>query len=194
MKPSEFPEVRLYPAIAKFLQTQVDMLFEDIRSMLLLPLSRCEGGCNFSAADFICDVISGISAVLYKPDEGIDKDRFKELMQNYYPWKEEGFDPQKGTEIIWNWMRNPITHRLGLVLPAKGERPVVVAKSPLNIRQIEELEDISKQIKIKTIEVKEDGTYLINVLGFYRGLHKMLKNLFGDKNQMQRTNKYWGKN
>jgi len=62
------------------------MLFEDIRSMLKHPLHKFEGGCNFATADFICDIISGISATLFKPDKGLNKERFRELTQKYYPW------------------------------------------------------------------------------------------------------------
>ncbi len=194
MNPSEFSAAKPYPAIVKILQIQVDMQFEDVRSMLLLPLHRYMGGCNFATANFICNIISGISAILYKPTEGLQNDRFKDLMKKYYPWSEEGFEPQLGTDIIYKWMRNPITHRLGFVLPQKGEHRITIAKSPLNIQQIEDLENLSKSSILKTIEDKGDGIYSINVLGFYRGLHKMLKKLFEDKNEMQRTNEYWEKN
>ena len=84
MNPSEFPEVKSYPEIVKFLRAHVDMLFEDIRSMLKHPLCESEGGCNFATANYICDIISGISVILYRPDDGLEKERFKELMQNYY--------------------------------------------------------------------------------------------------------------
>ena len=96
MNPSEFPEVKSYPEIVKFLRAHVDMLFEDIRSMLKHPLCESEGGCNFATANYICDIISGISVILYRPDDGLEKERFKELMQNYYSWAEEGFDPGQG--------------------------------------------------------------------------------------------------
>lgn len=190
MNPSEFPEVKSYPAIVKLLQNQVDMLFEDIRSMLQLPLHGPKGGCNFATANFICDVISGISVILYKPEEGLQNDRFKDLMKKYYPWNEEGFEPQQGIDI-YKGMRNSITHRLGFALSQRGERPVTIAKSPCNIQQIEELEDLSKPFILKTIEVNEDGTHSISVLGLYRGLHKMLKKLFEDRNEMQKTNEFW---
>jgi len=52
--------------------------------------------------------------------------------------------------MTYRWMRNSITHRLGIVLPYKGERPVKITKSPLNIQQIEKLEDLSKPINLKT--------------------------------------------
>ncbi len=192
MNPSEFPEIESYPAIVELLRTHVDMLFDDIRSMLKLPLDGPKGGCNFAAANFICDIISGISAILYKPYEGLGNDRVKGFMEKYYPWKEEGFDPQEGTKIITKWMRNSITHRLGIVLSQeRQERPVEIAKRPLTDQEIVELENQSKPKISKTIRVKEDGTYSISVLELYRGLQKMLKNLFEDKVEIQRTNKYW---
>lgn len=188
MNPSKFPEIKGYPTIVKILEKHIDMWFEDIRAMLLLPLHKNMGGCNFATIDFICDIISGVSAILYKPYEGIRKDRFKEIMRNYYPWKEEGIEPGEGIKIIYNWVRNPITHRLGFL--SKDEKPTIIEKSPLNIDQIEEIEDISKPIDLKTIEIKGDGIR-INVLGLYRGLHVMLKKLFRNENEMKRTEEYW---
>ena len=189
MNPSKFPQMKQYPAVCKLLRTLVDMQFNDIRVMLLHPLCPREGGCNFSATSFICNIISGISAILFKPDEGIDKDRFKELMKKYYPW-DESIDSKIGSEIIWK-ARNPITHRLGILIPERDEFPVKIRKSPLSMQQIKELEDLSIPSNIKTIIRERDNVYSINVLGLYRGLHKMLENLFQDKKQMQKTNEYW---
>lgn len=106
-------------------------------------------------------------------------------MKEYYPWNEEGVDPECGSSIIWRWMRNPITHRLGLL--STSEPPVVITKSPLNIQQIEELEDLSIPIHTLRTIVKEKDTYYISVSGLYRGLHNMLKRLFEDKEEMQRA-------
>jgi hypothetical protein len=162
--------------------------------MLKLPLCEGEGGCNFATTDFICDITSGISAILYKPELIKNKghyrfkDHFVEFMEKYYPWKEEGLDPQEGTKIIYEWMRHPITHRLGIVIISQ-EQPVSILKLPLNNNQIRELEDLSKEINLKTIE-KKNGTYSINVLGLYRGVHKMLKSLFRDENRMQQVNEF----
>lgn len=189
MNPSRFLQLKQYPAVRKLLRTLVDMQFNDIRVMLLHPLCSREGGCNFSATSFICNIVSGISAILFKPDKGIGKDRFKELMEKYYPWDED-IDPKKGTKIIWN-ARNPITHRLGILVPRRGESSVRISKEPLTIRQIKKLENLSKASNIKTIIQERDNVYSINVIGLYRGLHKMLKNLFEDKVEMQKTNRYW---
>lgn len=195
MNPSEFPEVKSYTAIFKILQTQVDMLFNDIRTMLKQPLSESDGGCNFAAANFICDIISGISVILYKPDEGLGDDRSEELMQNYYPWDKEDITSAKGYKIIHS-TRNAITHRLGLKkIPGSKEIPVGIKKSQLTVSEINELENLFEPrpwYGRKTIEVEADGSYSIIVMGFYRGLLEMLKKLFEDKNQMQKTDKFWG--
>lgn len=199
MNPSQYPEVQAYPAIVKILKDNVDMWFKDVKTMLKQPLCESDGGCNFAAANFICDIISGISSVLYKPNKGIEKDRFEELMKNYYPWATEGRDPEEGYRIIYKWMRHSITHRLGFFLPAQktppaGE-PVIIAKSkhPLNFKQIKELEDLSKLSAFDQtiVDTKRWPRYEVRVEGLYRGLHKMLKNLFKDKQQMQNTNSFW---
>jgi hypothetical protein len=203
MNPSEFPEVKPYPSIVKFLQKNVDMLFADMRSMLKHPLREGEGGCNFALFNFICDVISGISITLYKPEElckvylgkkGRPTDFATELMKEHYPWEEEGITPEEKdrvVKVIWN-VRHSLTHRIGIALPQ--EKGVSIDKPPRGCTddKIEKLEDLSKQIEIKAIKEVGDLVH-VNVLGFYRGLHKMLRNLCKNEKQMQRANEFWGK-
>src|SRR4051812_20698431 len=58
-----------FPQVQGFVAHVLDMQFGDVRAMLQLP--RPEIGitpaCNFAIATTLCNLISGISTTLYKP-------------------------------------------------------------------------------------------------------------------------------
>jgi len=98
MRPSEFIDPQRYPSLFEFVRDHLDMQFNDVRAMLRLPLSelRITGGCNFAASSLLCNLISGISVVLYthnsprrrkKAGKRWDReDRFKEVLEDFFPW------------------------------------------------------------------------------------------------------------
>lgn len=65
--PSHFPEFKGYPHVHNFVAKHLDMQFDDVRGMLKLPLPKfgIPAGCNFAAAAAWCNLIGGISVVLY---------------------------------------------------------------------------------------------------------------------------------
>lgn len=98
MNPSEFPEVQGYPEVVNFLKFQVDMMFEDIRVLLQLPLYDLKAGCNFTVSAMLFNIIAGVSVCFYDAStealiqRGGRGNRFKNMLINYYPWESESID------------------------------------------------------------------------------------------------------
>ena len=143
MLPSEFPEVQGYPSLKRLLEAQVNMQFGDLRTMLL------GGGCNFAAAAVIFNIIAGSSVCFYKPSKQAltnrkaRGDRFKEVLEKFYPWQGEPMPKHQCVSEIWDSARNPLAHSLGLDAPPEGSmgKQVVLVKWLLTEAHVRELED-----------------------------------------------------
>lgn len=138
MDPSHLPEVQAYPYVRRLLADQIDMQFEDIRTLLRLPLDDpppkqppmgdspvkeppLRGGCNLTTATLLFNVIAGASVLFYESSpEGLAKGgdrgpRFKDLLTDYFPWADdEAFDRKKSSKVVYDFARNPLTHSLGV--------------------------------------------------------------------------------
>ena len=126
MRLSDIPELQNYPNVSDFVEKHLSMQFGDVRSMLRLPLPErgIEDGCNFAVATVLCSLISGISESLFMPQNPIQENckrekewigsgqTFKQLMRNFYPW-ESGEKKKKKTDVLYYFLRNPLTHALG---------------------------------------------------------------------------------
>ena len=140
MMPSRFPEIQSYPHIRGLCADALDLYIADLRSMLQLPLRirremgpgpdillvDAEGGGNFASCTLLLDVIAGLSVCLYSRQGRIgletsrDRgDRYREFLQQYYPWEYESLDSGQVSEILWEFLRNPLVHNLG-ILPFRG--------------------------------------------------------------------------
>jgi hypothetical protein len=168
------------------------MQFDDIRGMLKLPLPEVgiKAGCNFSAAAMLCNLISGISVVLYTPKNkniGSGK-RFRELLKEYYPW-EDGENRQQKSEIIYDFIRNPLAHSLGVL--KRGSLPIAIHKDALTEEQIEEMEKSYIRPSWVPFAVKNNpkGDYILSVWGLYWGVFHLVGNLTKDTGQMQEAEK-----
>lgn len=129
MNPSEFSEVQGYPEIVSFLKFQVDMWFNDLRILLRLPLADLDSkaGCNFTTATMLLNIIAGGSVCFYDVSEkafsqrGDRSERFENLLIKYYPWEEESFNSEEGSELLYGQTRNPLVHSLGLDRPLQKQ-------------------------------------------------------------------------
>jgi len=116
MLPSQIPEFKAYPAVNVFVRDHLAMQFDDVRGMMKLPLPGVgiRAGCNFAAAAILCNLISGISVVLYTPRDPNARSgkKFRELLKEFYPW-ELSEDMAEKTKVIYDIVRNPLAHSLG---------------------------------------------------------------------------------
>jgi hypothetical protein len=180
---------RKYPLVYKFISSHVEMQFVDVRGMLKLPLPKqgINGGCNFAAMAVLCNLISGISRILYNSNKSKAGELFRELLRYYYPW-EAGELEQRDYKIknLYDVIRNPLVHSLGV--DDKSDKQIVIEKRPLSIRQINKIERSNKRPSWVKLAVRiEDNKYIINVPGLYWGTYHMLIRLLKDTRQMALT-------
>jgi hypothetical protein len=201
--PSEFSEVQSYPALKRLLENQVDTQFIDLRTLLHLPQSGLEGGCNFTAASVLFNLIAGSSVCFYNPSKdvlekrGNRSERFKRLLTEFYPWQEELMPKDEGIEVLYKSARNPLAHGLGLDAPPNESpgREVKLQKGPLDESQVYELEDsfnrpdwISPTIVSKQHLASGAIEIVISVPTLYWGVHRMLHTLFAVPTHTSRAN------
>ncbi len=206
MEPSEIPELARYRSVRRFVRKHLDMQFADVRTMLRLPLPELglHGGCNFAAAATLCDLLSGISVVLFDPppryyqtkqqqeakqkgrDRGI---RFKALLDGYFLW-EQGQRKAACISVLYDRVRNPLAHELAL--DRKGSRTkVAILKKPLSEEQIVEMESSTARPSWLPQPIERRGRrWRLSVPGLYWGTFQVLKRLTLDRFQMDAAGKH----
>jgi hypothetical protein len=191
------------PVRVKKLVKQIeDHYLSDVHSMLRLPIPkyRIMGGCNFAIAQVLMAAIGGLSTTLYC-HAGSKGKRFKDLLVNYYPWKQEpnlSVAPDKAAEMIYSVFRNPLTHDLGLDIEKKASTPLVKIKrrttknksKGLPEKEIGTLENTAARPKMSpTIVVRSDATVLL-VEALYWGVRWMIEGLVADKARMKTADNF----
>jgi len=169
------------------------MQFDDVRVMMRLPLPEVglRAGLNFSAAVMLCNLISGISVVLYTPPSSKLRsgEKFKTLLENYYPW-EIGENKKDKAKIIYDLIRNPLAHSLGVL--KKGVMPISIEKSPLGENQLENIEYSEMRptwVPLAITYLSVERKNLLSVSGLYWGVFQLLKRIARDEKQMQEAEK-----
>jgi len=197
MRPENISELAAYPNVREFVRGHLAMQFGDVRAMLRLPLQReeIENGCNFAAASWLCNLISGISVVLFdrkgrhpstrRRDRG---ERFCNLLSAaYYPWQ-SGEDLGQKSTALYQIVRNPFSHCLAILQP--GDVPFYCRKTVEGMCQEE----------INALDVAYDGggtlppalemvngAWNLQVPFFYAAVLEMLRRLVCDVQQMQQA-------
>ncbi len=201
MYPSQYLEIQGYPDLRYLVQRHLDMQFEDLRTMLLLPRGKFLGGCNYATAALLLNVIAGSSVVFYEASEqalaktGDRGKRFKEVIKKYYPWDGEDISQGEFAHVLYELARNPLVHALGL-----DERPgatpfrtVALLKWPLTrsrVLKLEESEDRPKWTRAaisKDSLIESGSEYTLSIPSLYWGVHQMLRRLFADPNQVRKA-------
>jgi len=196
MLPSEYPEVQTYASLRQLLAAHVDMQFDDLRTLLLLPRGKAlRGGCNFATAALMFNIIAGSSVCFYKVDlESLSAQRnrgkrFKELLERYFPWEGESLSKTKFVSLLYDLARNPLVHSLGLdPPPAKGVpgEHTVLTKWPLTPAKVASLEESVAKPRwayptVTTTEYVAGGKeHAISIPALYWGVHIMLRKVFAD--------------
>ncbi len=196
MLPSDFPEVQDHPTLKRLLQNFVDPYVLDLRTLLGLP-EHVAGNCAFTAAGALLNLIAGTSVCLFDADaealhgRGDRGRRFRELLQQYYPWQEEGIVPSQGSDLLYESARNPMAHSLGLDTPptAGAGKQMAVTKPRLTDEHVLELEDSATRPAWlpATVEIARPAygadEVVVSVPALYRGIHQMLRRLLADAKQ-----------
>lgn len=201
MRPEDVPELERYPHVKSFVASHVAMQFGDVRAMLRLPTGqgedRIEHGCNFVAANAVCNIVSGLSIVFLdrrgaaaagqkiRNDRGA---RFKKLLNLYYPWTERE-DRTPKIKAFYDLARNPLTHSLGVLEPGQTPIAIVKTKEGLTAGQVsvlDALHDSTGNAKhlLPALEM-EGGHWHLNVPLFYSGVVELFRRLICDPTQME---------
>ena len=198
MLPSEFAEVAAYPSLRKLLQNQVDMQFEDLRTLMRLPLPEhgLTAGCNLSAAAILFNAIAGASVCFYNTsvealtNRGDRGKRFTEVLTRYYPWGGETLSVADCVACLYESARNPLAHAFGLDSPSSVRFEVRLSKrslTPDEIAQLEECADRPTWLPPTLLVDRKRSTGAIrvevSVLTLFWGVHRMLHALLADREQ-----------
>ncbi len=189
MLPSQLSAFGKYPAVLNFVTNHLDMQFNDVRGMMKLPLPEIgiTGGCNFAAAAILCNLISGISVVLYTPKrrKAGSGEKFKGLLEDFYPW-ESGEKKAEKSKAIYDLVRNPLAHSLSV--PKKGSLPLSIQKGPLTEARLEELENASVRPNWVPLAVTGNSrAYVLSVVGLHWGVFDLVRRLAQNTKQMQQA-------
>lgn len=189
-----------YPKLSYFLEHFLTMQFEELRCLLRLPEGELTAGCNYATACVLFNIIGGLSVCLYNAslDEFMKKrptgrgQRFKDLLETYYPWKDEPVPKKTAVEVLYNSVRNPLAHCLGLYRPDEkyGSR---IVKTHVDIEKIAALESNKTRPSglHPTIIISPSAYhYDVNVNTLYWGLNRLIENLLSDKQQVERADAF----
>jgi len=200
VRPSGLPEVQDYPHLVHFLVNQVDMLFSDLRCLLLFPCAVLDTGFNFTAASLLFNILAGISVCLHNPSVRALKDhkshprgpKFKQLLTNYYPWGGEPLALAEAIDVLYAKARNPLAHSLGLDSPTSHDpSEVYIGKHFLTEDEIIQLENSEQRPQgLRPTVDKQNANYVISVPTLYWGTWRLLQSLFRDKEQMKRAEEF----
>lgn len=170
--------------------------FSDVHTMLRLPLPNHEltAGCNFAIAQVLAATVSGISVTLYSQD-GHKGARFKGVLRDYYPWSLEPgnfVQNDEGARVLYELIRNPLIHDLGLDLDKKRKAHKVIVKrlastpgGGLSEQFIEALESRSRPSPISPTVSIQGARTVVLVEALYWGVRQMIEKLTTDPGRMK---------
>jgi hypothetical protein len=190
------------PSVKRLIDRLENLSFNDVHTMLRLPVRnyRLDPGCNFAIAQVLMTVIGGISTTLYRQGTN-DGERFKGLLKNHYLWDLEptrDVTTDEAARIIYQVLRNPLTHDLGLDLHghSKGKKVKVkrlqrsAHKGGLTERWIEKLEREPTRPKMSSaVTVRGDAIVLL-IEGLYWGLRRMVEAMTHDAHLMAQAESF----
>ena len=175
--------------IQKLIKSLDDHYFSDVHTMLRLPQPSLglTAGCNFAIAQVLAAVVSGASVTLYKHQGGKGV-RFTGLLREFYPWSSEpgnAVTPEEGAKVIYNLVRNPLTHDLGLDLENRrpGQKTLLKRlatdnkKTGLPEEFVEQLEGPGRPSKLSPTVRIISGDTVVLIEAFYWGVRRMIVDL-----------------
>lgn len=198
MKLTQLVDDQRYPNLRHFCEDQLEMQVNDIRCLLRLPNSEFDAGCNLATASLLTNIIGGASVCLYNASitdlkkQGGRGKRLKNLMSDYYPWKEDAIQKSKVIDVVYFYTRNPLVHSLGVYAP-QAKLHVTVSKSPMTIAQIDSIENSGDQpTGLPPIMKKEAlNTFEISISTLYWGVIRILKSLLTTNEQAAKSEAFF---
>ena len=184
-----------YPRVSYFLEHFLTMQFADLRCLLRLPEGGLNAGCNYATASVLFNIIGGLSVCLYNASfddfesSGQRGQRFKDLLRIYYPWQHEPVRKETSVAVLYDSLRNPLAHCLGLYKP-KDKYGSRIVKTHMDIGQIAALENNKTRPDWlpPTITISPSAYhYDVNVNTLYWGVNRFIEHLLRDKQQVEKA-------
>jgi hypothetical protein len=186
------------PPVRRLIDRLERLSFSDVHTMLRLPVPnyRLSAGCNFAITQVLTTAIGGLSTTLYRQGSS-DGERFKGLLTHHYPWNLEphqNVSPAEAARVVYEIIRNPLTHDLGLDLRGKSKGVKVKLKrlqraggrGGMPENWVEKLERGPRPIMSPAVTVRSDASVLL-VEALYWGLRRMVEGMTRDATLMARA-------
>jgi hypothetical protein len=195
-----------YPRVYDFVFNCVRMQFEDVGTMLRLPMQAhgLNNGCNFASASVICNLISGVSVTIFQPAvfERSNKrgkirpigsgEAFTEFVKGFYPDPTPASRSEVAT-VLYKELRNPFAHALGVLSGGASQLAIRKVLSPnaatrgdgLTAAEVEAIEESPQRRGNLPLGVQGSGNqWEIFVDFLYRDALDMMVGLAQDAAQM----------
>jgi len=122
----------------------------------------------------------------FTPHKSLKSQRFRGLLEDFYPWEPDE-DKEKKSGSIYEIVRNPLSHSLGLL--EKGS--AILRKDPLSEELLEEIEHSRERPNWLQQAVKEKRSVtFIDVRGLCWGVFQMLWRLAKNTPSMEEAERY----
>ncbi len=163
-----------------------------------------DGGGNLTAASLACNIISGASVLFFEaslpavkgkgtPGSG---ERFRQTIRGYLPWEHMGAEPpEEVVRLVYKFRRNPLAHSLGVgksghVFGFK-KKHVLMAKAGVGLSRTQVVElmrgEPAPPAGYAPVVLQGPRDYTVDVAGFAWAVCRMIRNLFADRDQMQKS-------
>jgi hypothetical protein len=160
------------------------MLFEDVRGIIV------QRGYNLACADLLCDLISGLSVTVYQPADTScgPGTAFKTLLKSpFFLWEptDTAADRENKANALYAFIRNPLTHALGV--DRKPGMDITIGKKPkpLSKRELSQMEMASTLPgNIRPPLVGGGKKWVLSVEGLHYSVFRLFWNLAQDTLQM----------
>ncbi|GEM_PF-2592441 len=180
----DIPGIKGRKNVHKFVKDHLSMLFEDVRGIIV------QRGYNFACANLLCDLISGLSVTVYQPTNSniYSGQAFKTLVQSpFFPSEPSDTtnDKKLKAEALYDFVRNPLTHALGIDDEPGLDITIGKKPKPLNKRELSNLEKSPKRpTHIKPGLAGGGGKWTLSVEGLHYAVFRLFWNLAQDQGQM----------
>ena len=172
---------------SQFVERKLEKHFlAPVHEMFRYPLrsKKTETMFEFTIANNLLSVVSGLSALCYKPTRapGDSGHRFRQVLLDHYPWSEEPSSPSTRDHWaaeLYNTYRNPLAHALGV--DKKGNRVEFLrtrVRSHGRLRghsekELEGMETSTRRPPWSATLKKDASRTILHLEGFYWGVRKL---------------------
>jgi hypothetical protein len=184
MRLEDIPGIKGRKEIHKFVKDHLSMLFEDVRGIIV------QRGYNFACADLLCDLISGLSVTVYQPANtkiSAGKAFNALLLSSFFPWEPSDTqkDKEEKAEALYEFVRNPLTHAIGVDKKPGLDIAIRKKRKPLDKRELAQMEKSQTRPANIQSAITGGGTrWTLSIEGLHYAVFRTFWNLAQDKGQM----------